>query len=78
LRFLDKLGMTNIGYFNSLLAVPPGFPASGLKAASVIRLGFLTTLPARRLLGIVGSISRERHQRLLQRLFDYPQPNEVA
>ncbi len=56
----------------------PDFADSGLKASSVIRLGFLTTLPARRFHGVVGSISHERHQRLLQRLSDYLQPNEVA
>lgn len=44
------------------------FRNSGLKAPSLIRLGFLTVLPANRLLGILGSISPERHQRLLQRL----------
>ena len=54
------------------------FADSGLKAPSVIRLGFLTTLPARRFHGVVGSISHERHQRLLQRLSDYLQPNEMA
>ena len=56
----------------------PDFAGSGLKARSVIRLGFLATLPARRFHGVVGSISHERHQRLLQRLSDYLQPNDVA
>lgn len=46
----------------------PDFRLSGLKAASVIRLGFLTVLPADHFLGILGSISRERHAKLLQRL----------
>lgn len=55
----------------------PDFAESGLKAPSVIRLGFLTTLPARRFLGIIGSISPKRHQRLLERLSDYLQPNEA-
>ena len=56
----------------------PDFAGCGLKAPSVIRLGFLTTLPAKRFHGVVGSISHERHQRLLQRLSDYLQPNEVT
>ncbi len=51
------------------------FADSGLKAASIIRLGFLSTIPARRFHGVVGSISPERHQRLLQRLSDYLQPD---
>ncbi|MEO6244351.1 MAG: transcriptional regulator [Opitutaceae bacterium] len=44
------------------------FLGSGLKSASVIRLGFLTVLPADHFLGALGSISRERHSRLRQRL----------
>ncbi len=56
----------------------PDFADSGLKAPSVIRLGFLTTLPVRRFHGVVGSISHERHRRLLQRLSGYLQPNKVA
>lgn len=51
--------------------IQPGdadFGASGLKAPSLIRLGFLAVLPARDLLGSIGSISRVRHRRLLVRL----------
>lgn len=50
------------------------FAASGLKAPSVFRLGFLTTLASRRLLGALGSISGERHQRLLRRLSHFLEP----
>ena len=51
------------------------FADSGLKAASIVRLGFLSTIPAKRFHGVVGSISQERHQRLLQRLSDYLLPH---
>lgn len=44
------------------------FAASGLKASSLIRLGFLAVLPVSELLGAIGSISKERHKRLLERL----------
>ena len=44
------------------------FAGSGLKAPSLIRLGFLAVLPSTALLGVIGSISAERHGRLLQRL----------
>jgi mRNA interferase MazF len=44
------------------------FPAIGLKAASLIRLGFLGVLPADSFVGAIGSISVERHRRLLGRL----------
>ncbi len=46
----------------------PDFDASGLKAASIIRLGFLAVLPQADILGTIGSISGERHRRLLERL----------
>ena len=44
------------------------FFRSGLKAASLIRLGFLTVLPEDHFLGVLGSISSDRHTALLQRL----------
>ena len=49
----------------------PDFATSGLKAASLIRLGFLAVLPVSSFLGSVGSISPERHRRLVQRLSEY-------
>ena len=44
------------------------FSGSGLKAPSLIRLGFLAVLPTGSFLGAIGSISVERHRRLLGRL----------
>lgn len=49
----------------------PDFAASGLKAVSLIRLGFLAVLPVTSFLGSIGSISPERHGRLWQRLCEY-------
>ena len=52
-------------------AIRPGdadFEASGLKAASLIRLGFLAVFPASGFTGTLGSISPERHHRLVERL----------
>lgn len=46
----------------------PDFKTSGLKAPSLIRLGFLAVLPASSFLGKIGSISGERQERLLSRL----------
>ncbi len=55
--------------FDELLAPDdPAFPASGLKTASLIRLGFLVALPADSLLGRIGSLSASRHRRLLANL----------
>lgn len=56
------------GFDEVIEASHSDFHRSGLKAASVIRLGFLTVLPSDYFLGVLGSISRERHARLLQRL----------
>lgn len=47
------------------------FSSSGLKAASVIRLGFLAALPETSIAGEIGWVSAERQQRLLKRLADY-------
>ena len=47
------------------------FKSSGLRSKSLIRLGFLAVLPRHRVLGSIGSISSERHKRLLRKLSDY-------
>lgn len=47
------------------------FAASGLVSDSLIRLGFLAVLPRRNIIGSIGSISPERHKRLLRRLSEY-------
>jgi len=57
-----------VGFDETIEPLHPDFAHSGLKAASLIRLGFLAVLPSNQFLGIIGSISRDRHMRLLQRL----------
>src|SRR5919199_6266455 len=47
------------------------FASSGLKEESLIRLGFLVVVPRNKIAGSIGSISPERHKRLLQRLSEY-------
>jgi mRNA interferase MazF len=47
------------------------FVASGLKAPSLIRLGFLIVYSRKDIVGVAGSVSTERHKRLLQNLSDY-------
>jgi mRNA interferase MazF len=47
------------------------FAASGLINDSLIRLGFLAVLPRRKIIGSIGSISPERHKRLLHKLSQY-------
>jgi len=54
------------------------FPATGLKAASVIRLGFLAVLPETHLAGRIGAISAERRRRLLVNLCNHLVPAPQA
>jgi len=56
-----------VGFDETIESSHPDFRRSGLKATSLIRLGYLVVLPADRLLGVLGSISSERHERLLHR-----------
>jgi mRNA interferase MazF len=46
----------------------PDFRSSGLKASSLIRLGFLAVVPAAQIRGAIGRISDERLDQLRQRL----------
>ncbi len=54
----------------------PEFATSGLKAASLVRLGFLAVLPEAALLGRIGAISSTRRQRLLSNLCRHLNPPE--
>ena len=49
----------------------PDFASSGLKSESLIRLGFLATLPQSRIAGSIGSISSNRREKLLRTLAEY-------
>jgi mRNA interferase MazF len=51
--------------FDEVIAVQDDdFVASGLKVASLIRLGMLATLPAAAILGRIGAVSTDRLRRL--------------
>ena len=47
------------------------FAQSALLADSVIRLGFLAVVPLKSIPGSIGSVSTQRHERLLSRLSAY-------
>jgi mRNA interferase MazF len=49
----------------------PDFAASGLKRASVVRIGRLAIVEANLLLGEIGEISTERLNRIRRRLADW-------
>lgn len=63
-----QLHQEAVGFDETILPTHPDFRRSGLKAPSLVRLGFLVVIPANRLPGVLGSISPARHQRLLLRL----------
>lgn len=46
----------------------PDFTDSGIKSASLIRLGFLAVLPMHQLIGRIGAINDARIQRMLRNL----------
>ena len=57
------------GFVEVIAADDPEFAASGLKSASLIRLGFLAVLADAAFLGKIGSISSERRLQLLANLW---------
>lgn len=54
------------------------FANSGLRQDSLIRLGFLAVFPQGEIVGSIGEISRERHNRLLKKLAAYLVRNQEA
>jgi mRNA interferase MazF len=59
------------GFDEIILPSDNDFKLSGLLSASLIRLGFLAVLPKKSIVGSIGSISSERHQRLLKTLSNH-------
>jgi mRNA interferase MazF len=58
--------------FDEIISVSDkDFSTSGLRSESLIRLGYLAVLPRNSVLGSIGSISQERHRRLLKALSSY-------
>ena len=56
------------GFDEEIVLGDSEFAASGLKASSLIRLGFLAVLPDSALLGKIGSLSSALRLRLLANL----------
>ena len=59
------------GFDELIIVSDTDFASSGLKRDSLIRLGFLAIVPHSQVAGKIGSISSERHKRLLERLSAY-------
>lgn len=56
------------GFDEMISPADADFARSGLVAPSLIRLGFVTTVPQNAIKGLIGSIASERHHRLTLRL----------
>lgn len=59
------------GFDELIMDADSDFRKSGLVTDSVVRLGFLAVLPRRKIAGTIGSLSANRHERLLRRLSFY-------
>ena len=67
-----KLNQYIHGFDDIISPTDVDFTSSGLRSESLIRLiNFLAVIPRRIVRGTIGSISKERHERLLQRLINY-------
>ena len=59
------------GFDEVIWDTDPDFARSGLRSTSLNRLGFLAVLPRSDIINSIGSISQQRHKRLLKKLSDY-------
>ncbi len=58
--------------FDDILTMgDPDFETSGLKTTSLVRLGFLSSLPDKRIAGVLGVISPDRLHRLRKNFADF-------
>lgn len=51
-----------------------GFSKTGLKCSSVIRLGFITTIAASRIPGVIGRIRPDQYDLIMDRLVNFLRP----
>jgi mRNA interferase MazF len=66
-----KLNQAAPGFDEIISPDDEDFEASGLNSMSLIRFGFLSLVPSKKIAGEIGQISSERHQRLLKTLSNY-------
>jgi mRNA interferase MazF len=59
------------GFDDIIRSTDADFKTSGLADDSLVRLGFLTSLPKTKVVGVIGTVAPQRHMRLLRRLADY-------
>ncbi|NCO40256.1 MAG: transcriptional regulator [Armatimonadetes bacterium CG_4_10_14_3_um_filter_66_18] len=59
------------GFDEVVSPADPDYAGSGLRAGSVIRLGFLASVPRTQILGSIGAVHPTRHARLLRNLSEH-------
>ena len=67
----SQLQQAVAGFDELLQPGAPAFARTGLRVASIVRLGFLAVVPPTKILGTLGFIPPEVHQDLLRRLSQY-------
>ena len=70
----SQLHQAVIGFDEVLMPSSADFAESGLRVASLVRLGYLVVLPRHQIKGALGIIPPDLHRRLLQRLSDFLKP----
>ena len=73
-----KLRQEIVGFDEVISTSATDFLASGLKSPSVIRLGFLASIPENNISGEIGWVAEERQQRLLGRLAGFLEPSQSS
>ncbi len=63
-----------VGFDELLCPSDADFTTSGVKATSLIRLGYLAMRGPAAIVAVIGSISTQRHRQMLQRLSDHLRP----
>ncbi len=67
----SRLHVRIAGFDEMISPSDADFSSSGLVTASIVRLGFLSVLTPKNVIGSIGSIAPERHRRLLRNLSNH-------
>jgi len=67
----SQLQQAVIGFDEIIQPSDEDFTATGLRVASVVRLGFLSVVPRANIIGTLGVLSSNRHRAIIMRLSSY-------
>ena len=69
-----QLHLQVVGFDELLSPGDADFSTSGVKATSLIRLGYLAVRSPAAIVAVIGSVSTQRHRQMLERLSDRLRP----